>query len=146
MSKCRQNIWSGAWHISPQCVLVAHWCPTLCDPIDCSPSGSSVHGVVQARMLEWVAISFPRGSSPPRDGSQVSCISCTDGRILHHCQRRRMLRQTWDFPDGTVDKNPPASAGALRDLGLIPESGRSLGGHGNPLQYSCPEDTTNRGA
>ena len=40
---------------------------TLCDPIDCSPPGSSVHGILQARMLEWVAISFFRGSSQPRD-------------------------------------------------------------------------------
>ena len=42
---------------------VAQSCPTLCDPIDCSPPGSSVHGILQARILEWVAISFSRGSS-----------------------------------------------------------------------------------
>ena len=47
-------------------------CLTLCDPVDCSLSGSSVHGIFQARVLEWVAISFPRGSSPPRDGSPGS--------------------------------------------------------------------------
>ena len=46
---------------------VAQSCVTLCDPIDCSPPGSSVHGILQARMLEWVAISFSRGSSRPRD-------------------------------------------------------------------------------
>ena len=46
---------------------VAQSCPTLSDPMDCSPPGSSVHGVVQARVLEWGAISFSRGSSPPRD-------------------------------------------------------------------------------
>ena len=46
----------------------------LCDPIDCSPPGSSVHGILQARTLEWVAISFSRVSSQPRDGTQVSCI------------------------------------------------------------------------
>ena len=40
---------------------------TLCHPVDCSPSGSSVHGIFQARILEWVAISFSRGSSQPRD-------------------------------------------------------------------------------
>ena len=45
---------------------VAQSCPTLCDPMDCSPPGSSVHGVFQARILEWVAISFSRGSSQPR--------------------------------------------------------------------------------
>ena len=42
-------------------------CPTLCDPMDCSPLGSSVHGIFQTRTLEWVAISSPRGSFPPRD-------------------------------------------------------------------------------
>ena len=47
--------------------LCAPSCPTLCDPIDCSPPGSSVHGIFQARILEWVAISFSRWSSRPRD-------------------------------------------------------------------------------
>ena len=46
---------------------------TLCDPVDCSPPGSSVHGILQARILEWIAISFSRGSSQPRDRTQVSC-------------------------------------------------------------------------
>ena len=45
------------------CVLVAQSCPTLCDPMDCNPPGSSVHEIFQARILEWVAISFSRGSS-----------------------------------------------------------------------------------
>ena len=51
---------------------VAQSCPTLCDPMDCSLPGSSVHGIFQARVLEWVAISFSRGSSRPRDWTQVS--------------------------------------------------------------------------
>ena len=46
---------------------VAQSCPTLYDPMDCGPPGSSVHGILQARILEWVAISFSRGSSRPRD-------------------------------------------------------------------------------
>ena len=53
----------------------AQSCPTLCNPIDCSLPGSSVHGIFQARMLEWVAISFSRGSSQPRGQNSVSCIS-----------------------------------------------------------------------
>ena len=57
-----------------QYVLVSQSCLTLCDPIDCSLPGSSVHGILQARILEWVAISFSRGSSQPRDQTQVSCI------------------------------------------------------------------------
>ena len=47
--------------------LVAKSCRTLCNPMDCSLPGSSVHGIFQTRILEWVAISFSRGSSPPRD-------------------------------------------------------------------------------
>ena len=56
-------------------VLVTWSCPTLCDPLDCSPPGSSVHGILQARLLEWVATSFYRGSSQPRDQSQVFWIA-----------------------------------------------------------------------
>ena len=48
---------------------------TLCNPMDYSPPGSSVHGILPARILEWVAISFSRGSSQPRDRTQVSCIA-----------------------------------------------------------------------
>ena len=53
---------------------VSQLCPTLCDPVDYSPPGSSVHGILQARILEWVAISFSRGSYGPRDRIQVSRI------------------------------------------------------------------------
>ena len=54
---------------------VAQLCPTLCHPVDYSSPGSSVHGILQARILEWVAISFSRGSSQPRDQTRVSCIA-----------------------------------------------------------------------
>ena len=54
---------------------VTQSCPTLCDPMDCSPPGSPVHGILPARILEWVAIAFSRGSSRPRDQTQVSCIA-----------------------------------------------------------------------
>ena len=53
---------------------VAQSCPTLCDPMDCNLPGSSVHGIFQATVLEWVAISFSRGSSRPRDQTRVSRI------------------------------------------------------------------------
>ena len=46
-----------------------------CDPMDCSPPGSSAHGILQAKILEWVAVSFSRGSSWPRDQTPVSCIA-----------------------------------------------------------------------
>ena len=57
------------------CYLVAQLCLTLCDPVDCSPPGSSVHGVSQARILEWFAIYFCRGTSRPRDWTRVSCLA-----------------------------------------------------------------------
>ena len=52
---------------------------TLCDPMDCSPPGSSVHGILQAGILEWIALLSSRGSSWPRVWTQVSCGSCTAG-------------------------------------------------------------------
>ena len=54
-------------------LLVAQSCPSLYEPVDCSPPGSSVCGIFQARTLEWPAISFSRGPSPPRDRTQASC-------------------------------------------------------------------------
>ena len=58
-------------------------CPTLCDPMDCSPPGSSVHGILQARILEWVAILSSRWSSPSRDQTCISWISCIGRQILY---------------------------------------------------------------
>ena len=57
------------------CCLVTKLCPILCDPLDCSPPGSSVHGISWARILERVAIFFSRESSRPRDGIHVSCFT-----------------------------------------------------------------------
>ena len=56
-------------------VLVAQLCPTLCDSMDCSPPGPRLHGILQARILEWAAIHFSRGSSWPRYWAWVSCIA-----------------------------------------------------------------------
>ena len=57
------------------CVLVAQSCPALCYSMDCSSRGSSVHGIFQARILDWVAMIFSRGSSQPRNQTQISCIA-----------------------------------------------------------------------
>ena len=56
-------------------LLVTQLCPTLCNPMDCNPPGSSVHGIFQARILEWIATLFSRGFSQPRDQTQVSHIA-----------------------------------------------------------------------
>ena len=59
-------------------------CLSLCDPMDCSPLGSSVYEIPQARTLEWVAMPSSRGSFQPRDWTQVSYISCVGRQVLHH--------------------------------------------------------------
>ena len=59
----------GKWDLVAQLYL------TLCHPMDCSPPGSPVLGILQARIMEWVAIPFSRGPSQPRDWTQVSCIA-----------------------------------------------------------------------
>ena len=61
----------------------AQRCLTLCDPMDCSPPSCSAHGMFQARIREWVAISFSRGSSQPRNWNHGSCISCISRWILY---------------------------------------------------------------
>ena len=58
--------------------------PTLCNPMDCSPPGSSVHGILQARTLKWVAVPSSKGSSQPRDRTHISCFSCTGRWVLYH--------------------------------------------------------------
>ena len=64
------------------CAKLLQLYPTLCDPMDCSPPGSSVHGILQARILEWVAMPSSRGSSQPRDQTHISYISCIGGQFL----------------------------------------------------------------
>ena len=59
-------------------------CPTLCNPVNCSPPGSSVCEILQARIVEWVAMHSSRGSSQPRDGTQVSYVSCIVRWVLYH--------------------------------------------------------------
>ena len=66
--------WKRPWYWKSESE-VAQSCLTLCDSMDCSPPGSSVHGILQARILVWVAISFSRGSSQTRDWTQVSHIA-----------------------------------------------------------------------
>ena len=72
------------------CMHVQLYLP-LCDPMDCNPPGSSVHGIFQAKILEWIVISYSRGSSQPTDRTHVSCLSCTARQILYHSA-------TWEAP------------------------------------------------
>ena len=65
------------------CMLSRFSCVRLCDTMDCSPRGSSVHGILQARILEWAAMPFSRGSSRPRDRTHVSYVSCIGRWVLY---------------------------------------------------------------
>ena len=71
-------------------------CPTLCNPMGCSLPGSSIHGIFQARVLEWVAISFFRGSSWPRDRTQVFCIA----------GRHFTIWATWEIHSAAIKRGP----------------------------------------
>ena len=74
-------------------------CVTLCNPLNLDPPGSSIHGVFQARTLEWVAISSSRGSSRPKDGTHISCIHRW---ILHHWAAREAPHKGVGHPRGFV--------------------------------------------
>ena len=71
---------------------VTESCPTLCDPMDWSIPGSSIHGILQARVLEWVAIAFSRGSPQPRDQTQVFRIA----------GRHFTIQATWEAPTYSI--------------------------------------------
>ena len=66
------------------CTKLLHLHLILSDPMDCRPSGSSVHGILQARILEWAAMPSSRGSSRPRDWTWVSYTSCIGRQVLNH--------------------------------------------------------------
>ena len=74
------------WLHACMCMLSFQWSWTLCDPMDCSLPGSSIHGILQARILEWVAMLSSRGSSQPRDPTSIFCISCIGRWILYHLE------------------------------------------------------------
>ena len=157
------------------CVSVTQSSLTLCDPMHCSLPGSCFHGIFQARVLEWVALSYSRdlesnGLLIPiqHRGSESSarqwCCNRTCMPVLFIMSKVRMFISkprnlsiynilTWDiytyipymgFAGGSDGKESACSAG---DLGSIPGSGRSPGGGNSyPLQYSCLENSMDRGA
>ena len=107
---------------------VTQSCLTLCDSMDCSPPGSSVHGISQRRILEQVAISYSIGASSQPQSLTIGQVSSQASQVV------------------LVVKNLPTNTGDVRDAGSIPGQGRSLGGgHGNLLQDSCLENPMDRG-
>ena len=77
--------WTDSGYFISICVCAKSLksCPTLCDPMDCSLTGSSVHGILQARILGWTAVSYSSGSSQPRDRACISYISCIGTWVLY---------------------------------------------------------------
>ena len=115
--------------------------PDSFDPVDYSPPGSSVQGLLQARILEWVVIFLLQGIKEP------ILIHIHDGMCYRHLKGKIIsdyLLTSRDFPGGSDSKESSCSVG---DPGSIPGLGRSAGeGNGNPLQYSCLENSMDRGA
>ena len=133
--------WAGL-HCGP--CLVAQSCPTLCDPMAHSPSGSSVHGILQATILEWLPCPSP-GNHPnpgiePRSPS-LQAVSLPTEPAGN--PKSESVAQSCLTLCKSTDCSSPGSSGILHagDLGSIPRSGRTPGeGNGNPLQYSCLEN------
>ena len=134
-------------------------CPNLCNTVDCSPPGYSVHGILQARILEWVTIPFSRGSSWPRIGSQVShtaeklftiwatmeALNPSHGlmQILSDCPD---LNFAHHYQGVLVVKNIPTKVWDIREAGLNSGSERSPGEiNSNPLQYCLKKNPMDRG-
>ena len=78
-----QSFWT-LWPCDTLWLSVSCSVVTLCDPMDCSPPGSFVHGILHARILKWVAMPSSRGSSQPWDPIHISCIFCIVGRFFTH--------------------------------------------------------------
>ena len=123
------------------CVLVAQSCPTPCDPMDCSPSGSSVHGILQARVVEWVAIPFSRGSSWTRDQTQVSSLQADSlsseppGKPLEWNFVRRQFCPAAELGEG---RRKPNGAGAPWEGGHLREAEPEVEGAIEPDNIPVP--------
>ena len=86
--------------------LVTQSCPTLCHPMDCSPTGSSVHGILRARILEWLAVPSSRRSCRPQDRTCISYVSGTGRRILYQSVSCSVVSDSLR----PVDCSPPVSS------------------------------------
>ena len=141
--------------------MCAHSCLTLHNLMDCNPPDSSVHGILQARILEWVAFPFSRRSSQPRDQTCVSCTSCIGRRVLYHgiTQKARGWREVarWTFSAVTPHQRPTSpnprgpdrqtqDAACIVPLGPVPSTFGTCeptdipgwGGWGNPMTCKDP--------
>ena len=129
------------------CAQSLQSCPTLCDTSDCSPPGSSVHGILQSRTLEWVAMPSSRVSSQPRDWTCISCSSCIAGGFFT-AEPPEKPKYTWvnswwiGFPGGAMVKNSPDNAGDtemwVQSLGLEDALEKEMASHSSILAWGIP--------
>ena len=135
---CCGRVWMCVRAHTRAC-FVSQSCPTVCDPMDCSLSGSSLHGVLQARILEWVAISFARGSSQPRDQMQVF-LHCRQMFYQLSHQGPGLKPQEWCWwPQrlraGGLGKGSGGQTHLTEECAMW--SGLDL--HQDPLLHPCPK-------
>ena len=120
-------------------------CLTLCDPMDHSLPGSSVHGILHAKILKWVAMLPSRGIFPTQGSEPCLYVSCIGRQVLYHyCATREApnlvanILKNESSQVALVVKNPLANTGNMGDMDLISGSGRFPGGgHATHSQYSC---------
>ena len=118
---------AGRSPAAPQCphVCVRTYllsCLTLCDPMDYRPPGSSVHGILQARILEWAATPSSRGSSRPKNQTLISYVSCIGRRVLYHWHHLGSpLTRPQGGGSGCVCKPLPAGQDVLGWIGEVGE-------------------------
>ena len=156
MLLCCLWLWLQSWcYQMVQTILqsqseVAQSCPTLCDPTNCSLAGFSIHGILQARALEWVASPFSRGSSQPRDGTQVSHIAGRRFALWATREAHTIIKSSGENP-----LQPPRrlgkrdlpccqrEAGVSQEKPLLPQSSQALlrvkGQPLLPLQHQKPK-------
>ena len=141
--------------------------PFFVTPWTVAHQAPRVYGIFQARILEWVVISSPKGSFQPRGQTRTCCVAggffTTEPsgkpciyihsflKILSHIGHYRVLSRVpcaiWTSQVALVVKNPPANPGDVKDAGSVPGLGRSSGGgHGHSLQCSCLENPMDGGA
>ena len=93
--KCRRKIAKRKLKSDCMWAQLLQLCLTVCDPKDGSPLDSFVHGILQARILKWVAISSSSGPSRPGDQTCISCVSCIANRLFAHVLKKSFTLATW---------------------------------------------------
>ena len=134
-----------AKHITCVCACT-QWHLTLCDPMDCSLPGSSVHGVFQVRLPEQFTISYSKASYPLRDRTHVSCVSYVSRQTLYHCatwEALSILHMIYYFIDTILWNGDLPSGSAVRNLYAVQETRVQSLGWEDPLKKEMTIHSSN---